>query len=235
MGQKVNPISIRLGITRGWDSIWYADKSYDRCLKDDLWIRDLIAQRFPKSGIVQIIIQRLPKNLIIGIHTVRPGMVIGQRGAHIEALRHKILTRSNFLEEKDAKNMSLNINIIEVKKPETVAQTISDTVATQLEQRRPFRRVMKQALRGAMRGKVLGAKITIAGRLNGADMARTEKYKEGRIPLHTLRAAIDFAQSCANTPYGSIGVSVWVYKNREEEKEKQAGKSDGYLVQRKNR
>ena len=232
MGQKVNPISIRLGITRSWDSIWYSDRNYQNYLKDDLWIRDLISKKFQKSGIVQVLIQRLPKSLNISIHTVRPGMVIGQRGGNIDALRQQILNRPKLMGENTNK-VSLHINIVEVKKPETIAQTIADTVAGQLEQRRPFRRVMKQAIRGAMRGKVLGVKIAVAGRLNGADMARTEQYKEGRVPLHTLRANIDYAQSIAQTTYGTIGVKVWIYKDETVAEDKKKTDSDFYLVKRK--
>ncbi len=220
MGQKVNPIGIRLGITRSWASLWYASKDYSKNLHEDLMIRRTISQRFKRAGIVKTIVERFPEKLNVSIHTVRPGVVIGQRGASIEALKNEF---------KKKITIPLNVNIIEVKKPETVAQIIGDNVAQQLEQRVPFRRVVKQALRGAMRGGVKGIKIAVSGRLNGADMSRTGHYKDGRIPLHTLRAELEFAESQAMTPYGVIGVKVWTYhgdvlvgKEKEED--------DDYLV-----
>ncbi len=202
MGQKVNPVGLRVGITRSWDSVWYADQDYTANLHEDFKIRDRIHKKYRRAGIVKIIVERFPEKLNINIHTVRPGVVIGPRGANIEALKSdlkKIIARP------------LNISIIEVKKPETIARVIADGIAQQLESRMPFRRVMKQALRGAMRGGVEGVKIMVSGRLNGGDMARTEQYKEGRIPLHTLRAKVEYALSEAKTTYGIIGVKVWAY------------------------
>lgn len=202
MGQKVNPTGLRVGITRTWDSVWYAKEEYRANLHEDLMIRDMINKKFKRAGIVKIIIERFPEKISINIQTVRPGVVIGPRGANIEALKAT-------MKKKIAK--PLNISIIEVKKPETIARVIGDGIAQQLEQRMPFRRVMKQALRGAMRGGVEGVKIMVSGRLNGGDMARTEQYKEGRVPLHTLRARVEYALSEAKTTYGIIGVKVWVY------------------------
>lgn len=202
MGQKVNPTGLRVGITRTWDSVWYAKEGYQASLHEDLMIRSMIQKRFRRAGIVKIVIERFPEKISINIQTVRPGVVIGPRGANIEALKSEL---------KKKIEKPLNISIIEVKKPETIAKVIADGIAQQLEQRMPFRRVMKQALRGAMRGGVEGIKIMVSGRLNGADMARTEQYKEGRVPLHTLRAKVEYALSEAKTTYGIIGVKIWVY------------------------
>ncbi|MCB1322574.1 MAG: 30S ribosomal protein S3 [Leptospiraceae bacterium] len=202
MGQKVNPVGLRLGITRTWDSVWYANEEYRANLHEDLMIRRIINKRFKRAGIVKIVVERFPEKITINIHTVRPGVIIGQKGSSIEAIKEELKKRVK---------KPLNISIIEVKKPETVSQIIADTIAQQLEQRMPFRRVMKQALRGAMRGGIEGVKIKVSGRLNNADMARTEQYRDGRVPLHTLRARVDFAFSEARTQYGIIGVKVWTY------------------------
>lgn len=223
MGQKVNPVGIRLGITRTWDSVWYADEDYQKNLHEDIMIRQFVGKRYKRAGIVKIVIERFPEKINVNIHTVRPGVIIGPRGASIEALKNEL---------KKKISRPLNISIIEVKKPETVAKVIADQICQQLEQRMPFRRVMKQALRGAMRGGIEGVKIMVSGRLNGADMARTEQYKDGRIPLHTLRAKVEYAVSEAKTTYGIIGVKVWTYHGdhmslSEEEQE------DQYAVKRR--
>ncbi len=203
MGQKVNPIGLRLGISRTWDSVWYAQEDYKKNLHEDILIRGVINKRFKRAGIVKIAIERFPEKTNVNIHTVRPGVIIGQKGVNIEGLKSELKKRV----EKP-----LAVSIVEVKKPETVAQIVADTIAQQLESRMPFRRVMKQALRGAMRGGVIGVKIKVAGRLNGADMARTEQYKDGRVPLHTLRADLDYGTSEAKTTYGIIGIKVWIFK-----------------------
>jgi small subunit ribosomal protein S3 len=202
MGQKVNPIGLRLGITRSWDSIWYSKEDYKKNLHEDLMLRKMINKRFKRAGVVKIVIERFPEKINVSIHTVRPGVIIGQKGASIEAVKNELRKKVN---------KPIHIGIVEVKKPETVAQVIADTIAQQLEQRMPFRRVMKQALRGAMRGGIDGVKIAVSGRLNGADMARAEQYKDGRVPLHTLRARVEYAHSEAKTTYGMIGVKVWTY------------------------
>lgn len=202
MGQKVNPVGIRLGITRSWDSVWFAQEDYRKQLHEDIKIRDKVRGRFKRAGIVKIVVERFPEKINVNVHTVRPGVVIGPRGANIEALKKDL---KKFVEKP------LNVSIVEVKKPETVAQVIAESIAQQLEQRMPFRRVMKQALRGAMRGGVEGVKIMVAGRLNGSDMARTEQYKDGRVPLHTLRARVEYGFSEAKTTYGIIGAKVWTY------------------------
>ena len=236
MGQKVNPIGIRLGITRSWDSLWYAQEDYKANLHQDLLVRKMISDHFKRAGIVKVIIERFSGKLNISIHTVRPGVVIGQKGARIEALKNDIKKKisqtasvNNKVAANAPDNMNVHIGIVEVKKPETIAQIIADSIAQQIEQRVPFRRVMKQALRGAMRSALGGVKIVVSGRLNGADMARTEQYKDGRVPLHTLRANVEYAASEALTTYGLIGVKVWMYHGdvlpgKEEQKE------DDYLV-----
>jgi len=202
MGQKVNPIGLRLGINRTWDSIWFSSEKYRDFLHEDIKIKEMLKKRYKKAGIVRINVHRYPEKINVVIETVRPGMVIGPKGAAIEEVKATL---------KKMVSAPINLSIVEIKKPETVAKTIADSVAQQLEQRMPFRRAMKQALRGAMRGGVEGVKIAVSGRLNGADMSRREQYKEGRIPLHTLRGRIDFALSEAQTTYGIIGVKVWVY------------------------
>jgi small subunit ribosomal protein S3 len=202
MGQKVQPIGLRVGITRTWDSIWFAKEDFKANLHEDLMLRKLISQKYKRAGIVKIIIERFPEKINVNIHTVRPGVVIGPKGASIEQLKAEL---------KPKVKKPLSISIIEVKKSETVARIIADTIAQQLEQRMAFRRVMKQALRGAMRGGVEGVKIQVSGRLNGADMSRTEQYKDGRVPLHTLRGNIEYALSEAKTTFGIIGVKVWTY------------------------
>lgn len=202
MGQKVNPVGLRLGITRTWDSIWYSNEKYRAFLHEDLKIKGMLKARYKKAGIVRINVHRYPEKINVIIETVRPGMVIGPKGATIEEVKSNL---------KKMVSAPINLSIVEIKKPETVGKTIADSIAQQLEQRMPFRRAMKQALRGAMRGGVEGVKIAVSGRLNGADMSRREQYKEGRIPLHTLRGKIDYATSEAKTTYGIIGVKVWVY------------------------
>jgi small subunit ribosomal protein S3 len=202
MGQKVNPIGLRIGITRTWDSIWFAKEDYAKNLHEDLKIRKFLEKRFKSASLVRVVVERFPEKINVNIHTAKPGMVIGQKGQTIELVKTQI---------KNLSDKPINLNIVEVKKPETVAQAIAETIATQIEQRLPFRRVMKAELRRAMRGGVEGIKITISGRLNGADMARTESYKDGRIPLHTLRAKLDFGFKEALTTFGQIGIKVWTY------------------------
>ena len=220
MGQKVNPIGIRIGITRGWDSVWFAKEGYAKNLHEDIKIRKYLNKKFHKAALVRIVIERFPDKVNINLHTAKPGIVIGQKGQNIENVKKEL---------KSFSDKPINLTIIEVKKPEIVAQAIAESIATQIEARMPFRRVMKSELRRAMRGGVEGIKITIAGRLNGADMARTENYKEGRIPLHTLRGKIDLGFKEADTTYGKIGVKVWTYTGdffpkTEEEEDKYAVK-----------
>ncbi|MCC5814096.1 MAG: 30S ribosomal protein S3 [Leptospira sp.] len=223
MGQKVNPIGLRLGITRTWDSIWYSKQEYRKNLHEDLKIRRFLTKKLKNAGMVKVVVERFPEKINVNIHTSKPGVVIGQKGNNIEAIKTILKTMA----EKP-----ISLNIIEVKKPEIVAQAVAETVAVQIEQRMPFRRVMKQELRRAMRGGVEGVKIQISGRLNGADMARVEKYMEGRIPLHTLRAKIDYGFKEALTTYGQIGVKVWTYTG-DYFPTKEESEEDKYAVKRR--
>ncbi|MEA1938474.1 MAG: 30S ribosomal protein S3 [Pseudomonadota bacterium] len=203
MGQKVNPISLRVGINRTWESRWYADKDYGDLLHRDLKLRDYVMERLQQAGVSRVVIERAAKKARITIHTARPGVVIGKKGADIEKLRAELtkLTGGETV-----------LNIVEIRKPETDAKLIADGIARQLERRVAFRRAMKRAVQSAIRLGAEGIRINCGGRLGGAEIARTEWYREGRVPLHTLRADIDHGQATARTTYGSCGVKVWVYK-----------------------
>ncbi len=204
MGQKVNPIGLRLGINRTWDSRWYADSAdYGRLLHEDLKIRDFIKDKLKQAGISKIVIERPHKKCRISIHTARPGMVIGKKGADIETLRRQLGKISSD---------EVFVNLIEIRKPEIDANLIADDIARQLERRASFRRAMKRSIQSAMRLGALGVRVMVAGRLGGAEIARTEQYAEGSVPLHTLRADIDYGTAEAATTYGIIGIKVWVYK-----------------------
>ncbi len=203
MGQKVNPIGLRLGINRTWDSRWYAsDSEYGDLLHEDLRIRDYINDRLSQAGISKVIIERPAKKARITIHTARPGVVIGKKGVDIERLRTEIAKMTN---------SELHLNIVEIRKPEIDAKLVADNISQQLERRVAFRRAMKRAVQSAMRLGALGIRINCGGRLGGAEIARTEWYREGRVPLHTLRADIDYGESTAKTAYGTCGVKVWVF------------------------
>ncbi|MHC1737884.1 MAG: 30S ribosomal protein S3 [Ignavibacteriaceae bacterium] len=201
MGQKTNPIGLRVGIIRGWESNWYETKSYGPKLKEDDKLRSYVKNRFKKAGISRIIIDRTSKNITLNIHTSRPGVVIGKSGKEITQLEQELKQ----ITDKDVK-----IQITEIKRPELDARLVAENIATQLEGRISFRRAMKQAITSSMRMGAEGIKVMCAGRLGGAEMARTEQYKEGRIPLHTIRADIDYANGRAETIYGSIGIKVWI-------------------------
>ncbi|NUN09886.1 MAG: 30S ribosomal protein S3 [Ignavibacteriaceae bacterium] len=201
MGQKTNPVGLRVGIIRGWESNWFEPKSYAAKLKEDEKLRSYIKNRLDKAGIARIIIDRTSKNLIINIHTSRPGVIIGKGGSEIGKIEQELKK----LTDKDVK-----IQISEIKRPELDANLVAANIAGQLEKRVSFRRVMKSSITAAMRMGAEGIKVMLAGRLGGAEMARTEQYKEGRIPLHTLRADIDYASGRAETIYGSIGIKVWI-------------------------
>lgn len=203
MGQKVNPIGLRLGIIRGWDSAWYGGKNFSEKLVEDQKIREYVHARIPKGGISKIVIERTLKRLTLTVHTARPGVVIGKGGSEVDKIREEL---------KHLTNKDVQINIFEIKRPELDAKLIGESIAQQLIARISYRRAMKQAIASAMRVGAQGIKIKVSGRLGGAEMARTEQYKEGRIPLHTLRADIDYAVSEANTVYGKIGIKVWVFK-----------------------
>ncbi len=201
MGQKVHPKGFRIGIIRDWDSNWYADRDYADLLHEDYKIRKIIKERFYTAGISKVEIQRTGNRVRITIHTAKPGIVIGRGGTEVEKLKQD-LTK---LTEKN-----ININIQEIRKPELDAQIVAENVAQQLEKRISFRRAMKQSVSRTMRVGGVGMKIAISGRLGGAEIARTEWYAEGKVPLHTLRADIDYGFAEANTTYGKIGIKVWI-------------------------
>ena len=203
MGQKVNPIGLRLGINRTWDSRWYADANYADLLHEDLNIRNFLRKRLQQAGISRIIIERPAKKARITIHTARPGVVIGKKGADIEKLRTELQKMTD---------SEVHLNIVEIRKPEIDATLVAENIASQLERRVAFRRAMKRAVQSAMRLGAQGIRIQCGGRLGGAEIARTEWYREGRVPLHTLRADIDYGESTAFTTYGTCGVKVWVFK-----------------------
>jgi len=203
MGQKVNPIGLRLGINRTWDSRWFSENDYASLLHEDLRLRKFLKDKLKQAGVSRIVIERPAKKARITIHTARPGVVIGKKGADIEALRKSL--------QKMTGN-EVHLNIVEVRKPETDAQLVAENIASQLERRVAFRRAMKRAVQNAMRLGAEGIRINCGGRLGGAEIARTEWYREGRVPLHTLRADVDYGEATAMTTYGACGVKVWVFK-----------------------
>lgn len=203
MGQKVNPIGFRLGIIKGWDSNWYGGKTFSEKLVEDEKIRKYINARIPKGGISKVVIERTLKRITLTINTARPGVVIGKGGGEVDKIKEEL---------KKITGKDVQINIFEIKRPELDAKLVGESIAQQLEARISYRRAMKQAISSAIRVGALGIKVKVSGRLGGAEMARTEQYKEGRIPLHTLRADIDYAISEANTVYGKIGIKVWIFK-----------------------
>lgn len=204
MGQKINPIGFRLGVIRDWDGRWFArKKDYAGLIFEDQKIRKFIKKRLFASGIAKIEIERAANRVKVTIHTARPGMVIGRQGTEVEVIRKEIETFSG---------KQVQLNIAEVKSPELNAQLVSENIAFQLERRTSFRRAMKQAIGRSMKFGALGVKVACSGRLMGAEIARREGYSEGKVPLHTLRADIDYGFAEANTTYGKIGVKVWIYK-----------------------
>ncbi|SDG80004.1 30S ribosomal protein S3 [Pelagibacterium luteolum] len=204
MGQKVNPIGLRLGINRTWDSRWYANKGeYGSLLQEDLKIRQMLEEELKQAAVSKIVIERPHRKCRISIHSARPGIVIGKKGADIEKIRNKV---------KKFTNSEVHINIVEVRKPETDATLVAQGIAQQLERRVAFRRAMKRAVQTAMRMGAQGIRVNVGGRLGGADIARTEWYREGRVPLHTLRADVDYGVAEGKTTYGIIGIKVWIFK-----------------------
>ena len=204
MGQKVNPIGLRLGINRTWDSRWYANKrEYGALLHEDIKIRRFLQKRLHQAGISRIVIERPAKKARVTISTARPGLVIGKKGADIEKLRQALSQMTG---------SDVHLNIVEIRKPEIDAKLVAENICNQLERRIAFRRAMKRAVQSAMRLGALGIRINCGGRLGGAEIARTEWYREGRVPLHTLRADIDYGEATAFTAYGTCGVKVWVFK-----------------------
>jgi small subunit ribosomal protein S3 len=203
MGQKVNPVGFRLGIIKGWDSNWYGGKTFADKLVEDEKIRNYIYARIPKGGISKVVIERTLKRITLTVNTARPGVVIGKGGAEVDKIKEEL---------KKITGKDVQINIFEIKRPELDAKLVGESIAQQLQARISYRRAMKQSIAATMRVGALGIKIKVSGRLGGAEMARTEQYKEGRIPLHTIRADIDYAISEASTVYGKIGIKVWIFK-----------------------
>ena len=201
MGQKTNPIGLRVGIIRGWESNWYESKSYASKLKEDKDVRNYVRQRLSKAGVSRIVINRTTKNVILTIHTSRPGVVIGKSGKEITQLEQEL---------KKLTDKEVKVQINEIKRPELDAYLVGENIANQLKGRVSFRRAMKQAITSSMRMGAEGIRVMCSGRLGGAEMARTEQYKDGRIPLHTIRADIDYASVTSHTIYGAIGVKVWI-------------------------
>jgi small subunit ribosomal protein S3 len=203
MGQKVNPIGLRLGINKTWESRWFADRDYASLLHEDIKIRDYLKKTLSSAGLSKIVIERPSKRAVISIHTSRPGIVIGKKGADIEKMKKDL---SRYTKDEVA------INIVEVRKPEIDANLVAEGIAQQLERRVAFRRAMKRAVQSAMRLGAEGIRINCSGRLGGAEIARMEWYREGRVPLHTLRADVDYGTAEGHTTYGVIGVKVWIFK-----------------------
>ena len=203
MGQKVNPIGLRLGINKSWESRWFAEKNYGKLLEEDLKLRKFLEKRLASAGISKIVIERPAKLAKITVHSARPGVIIGKKGSDIEKLRNDIVRMVG----SDA-----SLNIVEIRKPEIDAKLVAENIAQQLERRVAFRRAMKRAVQSAVKVGALGIRINCSGRLGGAEIARMEWYREGRVPLHTLRANIDYGVSRANTTYGICGIKVWIFK-----------------------
>lgn len=203
MGQKINPIGLRVGINRTWDSRWFSGRQYAKKLVEDLRLREYITDRLKPAGISKVIIERAAKNTRVMVHAARPGVIIGKKGADIEKLRKDLSERAGG---------EVSLNIIEIRKPEIDAQLVAEGIAQQLERRISFRRAMKRGVQSALRLGAKGIRINVSGRLGGTDIARMEWYREGRVPLHTLRADLDYGFSEALTTFGIIGIKVWIYK-----------------------
>lgn len=203
MGQKINPTGLRVGIIRDWDAKWYAEKEYANYLHEDLNIREYIAKKLSDASVSKVEIERAANRVNVSVHTAKPGMVIGKGGSEVDALRKKL---------NELTGKRVHINIVEIKKPDLDAKLVGEGIARQLESRVAFRRAQKQAIQRTMRSGAKGIKTQVSGRLNGADIARSESYSEGTVPLHTLRADIDYAWEEADTTYGKLGVKVWIYR-----------------------
>ena len=203
MGHKINPIGLRLGITRTWDSRWYADKDYAKLLHDDIKLRSHLRGKLSQAGVSRVVIERPAKKPRVTIYAARPGVVIGKKGQDIDSLRKELSGMAK---------TDVSLNIMEIRKPEIDATLVAENITQQLERRVAFRRAMKRAVQSAMRLGAQGIKITCSGRLGGAEIARVEWYREGRVPLHTLRADLDYGTSTAKTTYGTCGVKVWIFK-----------------------
>ncbi len=210
MGQKTNPIGLRLGIIKPWESRWFSEKDYSKLLQEDIELRKFLSKKLASAGISKIVIERPAKLANITLYTSRPGVIIGKKGSDIEKLKKSV---------SKIVSGDVNINIVEIKKPELDSQLVADNIAQQLERRIAFRRAMKRAVQSAMRLGALGIRVNCSGRLGGAEIARTEWYREGRVPLHTLRAEIDYGVARANTTYGICGVKVWIFKGEKFDKD----------------
>ena len=210
MGQKTNPIGLRLGIIKPWESRWFSERDYSKLLQEDIDLRKFLFKKLSSAGISKIVIERPAKLANVTLYTSRPGVIIGKKGSDIEKLKKSV---------SKIVSGDVNINIVEIKKPELDAQLVADNIAQQLERRVAFRRAMKRAVQSAMRLGALGIRVNCSGRLGGAEIARTEWYREGRVPLHTLRAEIDYGVSRANTTYGICGVKVWIFKGEKFDKD----------------
>ncbi len=210
MGQKTNPIGLRLGIIKSWESRWFSERNYSGLLQEDINLRRFLMKRLSSAGISKIVIERPAKLANITLYTSRPGVIIGKKGSDIEKLKKSVTKMVSG---------DVNINIVEIKKPELDSQLVADNIAQQLEKRVAFRRAMKRAVQSAMRLGAEGIRVNCSGRLGGAEIARTEWYREGRVPLHTLRADVDYGVSRANTTYGICGVKVWIFKGEKFERE----------------
>lgn len=203
MGQKINPTGLRVGIIRDWDSKWYAEKDFANFLHEDIAIREYIAKKLSEASVSKVEIERAANRVNVSVHTAKPGMVIGKGGSEVDALRKKL---------NDLTGKRVHINIVEIKHPDLDAKLVAEGIATQLESRVAFRRAQKQAIQRTMRSGAKGIKTMVSGRLNGADIARSETHSEGTVPLHTLRADIDYAWEEAATTYGKLGIKVWIYR-----------------------
>ena len=210
MGQKTNPIGLRLGIIKSWESRWFSEKNYSELLQEDINLRRFLMKRLSSAGISKIVIERPAKLANITLYTSRPGVIIGKKGSDIEKLKKSVTKMISG---------DVNINIVEIKKPELDSQLVADNIAQQLEKRVAFRRAMKRAVQSAMRLGAEGIRVNCSGRLGGAEIARTEWYREGRVPLHTLRADVDYGVSRANTTYGICGIKVWIFKGEKFDRE----------------
>ena len=210
MGQKTNPIGLRLGIIKPWESRWFSERDYSMLLQEDIDLRKFLFKKLSSAGISKIVIERPAKLANVTLYTSRPGVIIGKKGSDIEKLKKSV---------SKIVSGDVNINIVEIKKPELDSQLVADNIAQQLERRVAFRRAMKRAVQSAMRLGALGIRVNCSGRLGGAEIARTEWYREGRVPLHTLRAEIDYGVSRANTTYGICGVKVWIFKGEKFDKD----------------
>tara|TARA_A100001037_G_scaffold126532_1_gene114630 strand:- start:1035 stop:1724 length:690 start_codon:yes stop_codon:yes gene_type:complete len=210
MGQKTNPIGLRLGIIKPWESRWFSERDYSKLLQEDIDLRKFLFKKLSSAGISKIVIERPAKLANVTLYTSKPGVIIGKKGSDIEKLKKSV---------SKIVSGDVNINIVEIKKPELDSQLVADNIAQQLERRVAFRRAMKRAVQSAMRLGAIGIRVNCSGRLGGAEIARTEWYREGRVPLHTLRAEIDYGVSRANTTYGICGVKVWIFKGEKFDKD----------------